>query len=152
MSKSCFFIGHRDAPAEVRPLLLEAIEKHIAEYGVTDFYVGHYGAFDAMAAGALTEMKKQYTHIKCYLLLAYHPAVRTVNVPEGFDGSVLLAGQELSPPCYAITNLNKRVIREAGYLIAYVWKITDGSYKLMDAARAREKKGKLVITNLAEVL
>ena len=32
--KSCFFIGHRDTPAEIYPALYVAIEDHIANYGV----------------------------------------------------------------------------------------------------------------------
>lgn len=35
--KSCFFIGHREACTEILPALEEAIEKHILEYGVTEF-------------------------------------------------------------------------------------------------------------------
>ena len=41
MGTSCYFIGHREAGKDVFPLLVEAVEKHITEYGVTDFYVGH---------------------------------------------------------------------------------------------------------------
>ena len=48
--KSCFFIGHREASSEVLPALAEAVEKHITEYGVTEFIVGNYGGFDHMAA------------------------------------------------------------------------------------------------------
>ena len=49
--KTCFFIGHRDTPESVRPLLDETVERHIAEYGVTDFVVGHYGRFDDSGGG-----------------------------------------------------------------------------------------------------
>ena len=48
--KSCFFIGHRNAPETLLPLLASAVERHITEYGVDDFVVGHYGRFDALAA------------------------------------------------------------------------------------------------------
>ena len=37
--KSCFFIGHREAGPEILPALEDAIEKHISEYGVTEFIV-----------------------------------------------------------------------------------------------------------------
>lgn len=57
MARSCFFIGHREAGAELLPLLAEAVERHITEYGVTDFYVGHYGSFDGMAAHAVKEAR-----------------------------------------------------------------------------------------------
>lgn len=38
--KSCFFIGHREAPGKLYPFLSEAIERHITEYGVKEFIVG----------------------------------------------------------------------------------------------------------------
>lgn len=60
---SCFFIGHRDAKASLRPALDAAVEQHITEYGVTDFVVGHYGAFDALAAGAVKAAKKRHPEV-----------------------------------------------------------------------------------------
>ena len=152
MSNSCFFIGHRDSPAEIKPLLLQAIEKHITEYGVSDFYVGHHGNFDGYVAAALCEMKKRYPHIKAYLSLAYHPSIQKVDLPKGFDSTIYLEGQENSPPRYAITNRNKQMVRDVGYLIAYSRYITDGSHNLLNYAKAKEKKGQLVITNLADEL
>ena len=35
--KSCFLIGHRDAPITVLPELIQEIERYIMEYGVYDF-------------------------------------------------------------------------------------------------------------------
>ena len=45
---SCFFIGHRETPDQVYPALLETIEHHITEYGVSEFVVGRYGNFDRL--------------------------------------------------------------------------------------------------------
>lgn len=47
--RSCFFIGHRETSCEVMPALREAIEQHIVDYGVTEFFVRHYGGFDRLA-------------------------------------------------------------------------------------------------------
>ena len=55
--RSCFFIGHREAPDMRLPLLEAAVERHIMTYGVTDFVVGHYGGFDALAARAVKAAK-----------------------------------------------------------------------------------------------
>ena len=48
--KSCFLIGSHLSPDTLSPLLDEAIKRHIAEYGVTEFVVGRYGRFDQLAA------------------------------------------------------------------------------------------------------
>lgn len=45
-NKTCFFIGNRNTPREVREQLAGIIEKHITEYGVTAYTVGNYGNFD----------------------------------------------------------------------------------------------------------
>ena len=37
MKKSCYFIGHREIAQDMLPALMETVEQHITEYGVTDF-------------------------------------------------------------------------------------------------------------------
>ena len=56
-SKTCFFIGSRHATNRIQPQLAEAVDKHIIEYGVTSFTVGHYGSFDSLVIGVLNEAK-----------------------------------------------------------------------------------------------
>ena len=68
--KSCFFLGHRDAPDNIRDTLDEAIERHITEYGVTEFFVGHYGRFDRMAQAALVRANR-YMIDHCDYMIAY---------------------------------------------------------------------------------
>lgn len=55
---TCFLIGSHLSPDALSPLLDEAIERHIAEYGVTEFLVGRYGRFDQLAAEALRREKR----------------------------------------------------------------------------------------------
>ena len=38
MKKTCFFIGHRDAPDTIYPALLAEVERHITEFGVGGVY------------------------------------------------------------------------------------------------------------------
>lgn len=54
----CFFIGHQEAGEELLPVLTEAVERHIIEYGVTEFVVGQYGNFDRLAAKVVKAAKK----------------------------------------------------------------------------------------------
>lgn len=148
----CFFIGHRFVPEKIEPLLCQAIHKHITEYGVTEFYVGHYGKFDHMVIRALRKMKELHPQIKNFLLLAYHPTVQPIKKPKGFESTLFIEGQESVPPRFAIARLNRQMIKEADYLISYVQYITDGSYKLLEYAKTRAEKGKPIITNLAAPL
>ena len=55
---TCFFIGSHTASNTMAPLLDETIERHIVEYGVTEFVVGQHGRFDQLAAEALRREKR----------------------------------------------------------------------------------------------
>ena len=57
---TCFFIGHREAPDSLLPQLSVEIERHITEYGVTDFVVCRYGHFDALVAKCVKAAKKRH--------------------------------------------------------------------------------------------
>ena len=88
---TCFFIGHRDTGESVRPALVQAVEQHITECGVTDFVVGHYGGFDSLAAGAVRDAKERHQAVTLTLLLPYHPYNQPIPIPEGFVRHLLSA-------------------------------------------------------------
>ncbi len=150
MQKKCFFTGHRDTPEEIFPLLAEEVERHIVEYGVMDFYVGHYGNFDRMAGRAVKMAKEKYPAVKLTLLLPYHPFDQPIPTPEGFDGSYYPTGLEFVPKRFAIVKANQMMLRECTHLIAYVTHFMGGSGKFLEYARRQEAKGCLQIKNLAE--
>ena len=146
--KLCFFIGHSDAPESLKPKLDDAIERHIADFGVDSFVVGNYGRFDWMAQSALRKAKKRRPEILVQMGVPYHPAIRRVELPDGFDSAYFPEGQENVPKRAAIPRLNRVLVNEANFLIAYVWHISGGAYKLMEYARNRESRSLLRITML----
>lgn len=146
--KLCFFIGHRDAPDSLSGKLDEAIERHIVDFGADFFVVGNYGRFDRMSQSALARAKKRHAEISVRLAIPYHPSLVRVELPEGFDGSYFPDGQEEVPPRAAIPRLNRTLVSEADFLIAYVRYISNGAYNVMEYAKKREKRGLLHITLL----
>lgn len=152
MGTSCYFIGHREAGKDVFPLLVEAVEKHITEYGVTDFYVGHYGGFDRLAAQAVEDAKVRYPEIRLTLVLPYHPAIRPINAPKGFDGSFYPWEDEKIPKRLAIIKTNQRMVDTCDYLITYAYHFLGGTGQIVEYAKKREKRGLIHIENLAEKL
>ena len=130
----CFFIGHRDAPSDLYPSILSAGEEHIVQYGVTEFLVGQYGAFDRMAAKAVIQLKEKYPEVVLTLLLAYHPGEKKVELPEGFDGSLYPEGQETVPKRLAIVRANHYAVKHSGYLIAYAWQPGSNARKVVEGA------------------
>ena len=135
--KSCFFIGHREAGEEVFPALVEAVERHITEYGVSEFFVGSYGAFDRMAARAVIMLRERHPGITLFLLLPYHPAERPVDLPAGFDGSFYPPGMEKVPRRVAISRANRYMADHVDYLIAYAWHPASNARELADHAARR---------------
>ena len=103
---TCFFIGHRNTPDTVLPALIQEVERHIAEYGVTDFVVGHYGHFDTLAAQAVMDAKQRHPAVTLTMLLPYHPAERPIPAPEGYDGTFYPPDMGRVPRRLAIVRAN----------------------------------------------
>lgn len=147
--KSCFFIGHREASSEVLPALREAVERHIVDYGVTEFIVGNYGGFDRMAAKAVIEAKTRHPQITLTLLLPYHPAERPMDLPPGFDGSFYPPNMEKVPRRFAISKANRYMIDHSDYLIAYTWHPASNARNLVEYAQRKSVNSRNTVTNIA---
>lgn len=145
--KSCFFIGHREAPSTIFPSLAEAVEHHIADFDVTEFIVGNYGAFDRMAARALAEAKVRHLEISVMLLTPYHPAQRHVEAPPGFDGIFYPPGMETVPYRLCVVRANRYMAEHVDYLIAYVWHPASNAQKMLEYAL----KKKVAVMNLGDL-
>ena len=143
--KTCFLIGHRDVPGELRERLAKAIDEAIVRDGVTEFVVGQYGAFDRMAAGCLVEAKKNHPELRLVLLLPYHPAERPVALPRGFDVSFYPPGMEKVPRRLAIVRANEYMARHCDVLICYALLENSNPGKMIRIAN-----GNSAVINLAE--
>lgn len=144
--KTCFFIGHREASEDIFPQLSTEIERHITEYGVTDFVVGRYGRFDSMAARCVKAAKKRHPEVTLTLLLPYHPYDRPTPTPPGFDGTFYPPGMETVPKRAAIVRANRYMVEHSDYLIAYVRHSVGNAWELVEYAQIREKRGRIKIT------
>ena len=148
--KSCFFIGHREASSELLHILRQTVEKHISDYGVTEFIVGGYGGFDHQAAKAVISLKQQYPQITLSLLIPYHPAERPIETPPGFDNTYYPPEMEKVPRKLAIVRANRYMVDHVDYLIAYAWHPASNARDLLEYAQRREKKGLIQIINIAK--
>lgn len=150
--KSCFFIGHRDAPMQAAPLLGELIERHITQLHVREFVVGCYGAFDSMVSHQLGAAKERHGDISNLLLSPYHPSEREIILPKGFDAAFYPPGMEKVPKRFAIVRANRYMIENSDYLIAYVWHPASNARELYEYALRLEKHGKIHTYNLADYI
>ena len=147
---SCFFIGHRDTPDAVLPALAAEVERHIREYGVVDFVAGHYGRFDALAAKAVMDAKKRHPMVTLTLLLPYHPAERTVDMPSDFDGTLYPPGMEEAPRRFAIPRANRWMVEHCTHLVAYVTHPASNAGKVVEWGRIQGKRVVELGESLAE--
>ena len=145
---TCFLIGHQDTPEEIYPVLAAQVERHIGEYGVREFFVGHYGGFDRLAAQAVAAAKHRHPQVRLTLLLPYHPAERPVALPKGFDGTYYPPGMEQVPRRVAIARANRYMVDHTDFLIAYGRYPASNTQKLLQYAAKRAGAGKLAVTNL----
>ena len=148
--ETCFFIGHRDAPEDIRQKLAAAVERHITEYGVTEFVVGRYGRFDAMAAAAVRAAKKAHPEIRLVLLLPYYPIADAARIVRDYDATFFPPGMERVPKPLAIIRANEYMIRNSRFLICYNTGQPGSTRQLADFAAARARKGLIRIENLAK--
>jgi len=147
MRKSCFLFGHSDCPEIMLPKIMDTVEKFYTQYKVTDFYIGNRGRFDSLAATAVRKVKQQHPDVRIYLLLAYHPAERPVDLWGGFDGS-FYPPLENTPRQFTIPTANRYMVRISDFIICYVAHIGNARNLL---AYAQKRKGAGVyIENVAE--
>lgn len=144
--KTCFLFGHADAPESIMNGLETAIENEILN-GTTEFVVGSHGRFDRMAVTALRRAKKRHSQITLRVLLAYHPAERPVEVPDGFNGTVY-PPIENAPRKIALIKANQYMIKSSDSLICYVCHFGNSRNMLEYAQRQKD----ISIKNLAGVV
>ncbi len=148
-SKTCCFIGHSNAPEGIASKLAEEVERHIIEYGVTEFLVGNYGQFDRMSAAAVKEAKKRHPGVKLFLMLPYLPEQgRPLPDLDGYDGTIYPEGMEKVPYKLAIPRLNRIMVQKSDYAIAYVTHSWGGAAKTLEQAQKRKRRGEMIVTNL----
>ena len=148
---TCFFIGHREAPDSLLPQLSAEIERHITEYGVTEFVVGRYGRFDALAVKCVKAAKKCHPEVTLTLLLPYHPFERPTPPPPGFDGTFYPPGMETVPRRAAIIRANRYMVEHSKYLIGYAWHPASNAKELVEYAQKRQRIGLIAVTTLSNI-
>ncbi len=151
LSKTCCFIGHSKIYGDISEALTAAVERHITEHGVTNFLVGNYGAFDRMAAATVKKAKAQHPGICLYLMLPYRPGLgRSLPDRGSYDNFVYPADMEGVPLKLAIPRLNRMMVDDADYAIAYVRYTGGGAATTLEYAQRKERRGLICIENLAD--
>ena len=139
----CGFIGHRDAPSNVKQLLNVAIDALI-ERSVKKFYVGNNGNFDLYAQQVLEERKSQDESLNYGVLLSF-PWEKALSGKQ--ERTLYPEGLEKVPFRFAISKRNDFLLKNSDIMIVYLKDSFSNSYKWAEKARKTGKK----IINLADI-
>ncbi len=132
--KICTFFGHRDCPESVRGAL-QALLEELIQKGVTVFYVGNEGNFDALVQSVLRDLSARCPQICCLVVLAYLPKRET----GGGLGTLLPEGIETVPKRFAISWRNRWMLRRADCAVVYVTHPSGGAAQFAGEARRQGK-------------
>ena len=143
---TCSFFGHKDAPSNIYPTLVETINELITNHEINSFLVGNQGSFDSMVLRALRQLKQQHPHISYNVVLAYMPTEKQEYDPYEFGETMIPEGLETVHPRYAISWRNKWMVNESEYVVAYVKHSWGGAAKYLELAQKKNK----TIVNIAE--
>jgi len=142
--KSCAFFGNRDFNAErYRDKLLDIIIDLIENKGVTQFYSGFRGHFDAYCSSLVYGLKARYPQIKNTMVLSYLPEPREdgesgFKLPQFFDDSVYLLERQ-APKRFAIVETNKCLVNKADFIVVGIVAHFGGAYTACEYAHKRKK-------------
>lgn len=138
--KRCFFIGHRVVNHNIYERLCKEIEQLIVQYGVSEFWVGHYGEFDELVTRCLAQIKNRYPFIHLVLLGAYTSNKYKKQLPVGFDNMLYPFDGKAIYWRSAIPKTNEYAIDHCNFLITYVWHDGSNASKFLAYARKKEAK------------
>ena len=110
--------------------------------------MGNRGNFDRLAATVLRLLKKLHPDMELYLILAYHPGERRVDIPGNFDGSFYPPIGNVPRP-YRIVSANQYMADQAHSIICYVNHIGN-TRDLLNYACRRQRPWRERIDNIAE--
>lgn len=139
----CSFAGHSKQIYDdsIKEDVKNKCRELICDYGVNEFWVGDYGFFDSLAAEAVRELKKQYSHIRLTLVIPY--VTKKINEYReqyyiNYDSILLADMPENTPIRYRILKCNQYMIDNSEYLIAYIELPFGGAYKTYEYAKRRK--------------
>lgn len=141
---TCCFFGHRDTPSSVRERVKDIVEALIQDGSADRFLVGNNGAFDRIVTNILSEIQKEYPHIRCYTVLAY--LNRNDNNENGSLETLYPEGMERVPLRFCIDKRNRWMLEQSEIVIGYVCNSFGGAAKFFSRAKRQNK----TVFNLAE--
>ena len=116
----------------------------LGEVPLNTFWIGGYGWFDIYASGILRKLKREYPNIHIVLVAAYIQQLHRGR-DNFFDSFDYPAEVEAAPYKLAIPVRNRYMVKNADYIISYIYREYGGAYEAVIQAKIYKK----VVINLA---
>ncbi len=137
---TCSFIGNRDTPSTIAPILESVLVDLIEKKNVSTFYVGNNGNFDFLVSKKLEYLKNKYPNIKYSIVFAYIPVKKTDYNFEDFSDTIYPDILENTPRKYAIIKRNEWMINKSDYVIVYAKNKFGNAMKFKEYAENKNKQ------------
>jgi uncharacterized phage-like protein YoqJ len=140
------FVGHSliVSMERVKEMVKKQIRKNILASETLTCYLGGYGDFDELCAGACRELKREYGGIEIVYVTPYINLQEQKKMKEmiryGLYDSSIYPSIENVPLRFAISKRNEWMITNADLIIAYVNHSYGGAYKTIQIAKRKKKK------------
>ena len=141
----CCGFGHRVLLMDIEKPLREVMERLAAEEGMTEFYTGGMGEFDALFVRAVRSMKRANPHLRLVLVLPYltrQAATEKAWYESQYDEILIPAELDGIHPKAAITLRNHWMVDHSDFVVAALRRNYGGA---AEAARYAETRGKVVV-------
>lgn len=146
---SCCFVGKDDIPQDMLPQLYIEVKRLVSDRHVGVFLVGGYGEFNKTASLAVSMVKSSYPNIKLFRHVPFdseYPAPIESNTNYN-DTYFINEGDSFQ---VAIPKINKYMIENASYIVAYAKESKGLVYEALQFAKKQQQKFTITIINLAE--
>ena len=140
--KICCGFGHREIYQNITAELAQAIESAITEHGVTTFYTGGMGEFDALFSSAVRAAKARHKQIKLVLVKPYFSNELNASKEyyESFYDDVFIPTEILGTHYKsAITRRNRFMVDKADLIICFISRDYGGAYTAVQYAKKKSK-------------
>ena len=130
---------------DVEKPLREVLERLVKEHGVTVFYTGGMGEFDALFARTVRVLKRDYPSLRLVLVMPY--LTRQVTTEKAwyeshYDEILIPAELDGVHPKAAITLRNHWMVDHSDFVVASLRRNYGGA---AEAVRYAENRGKVVV-------
>ena len=141
----CCGFGHRVMLMDIEKPLREVLERLVKEHGVTVFYTGGMGEFDALFARTVRVLKRDYPSLRLVLVMPY--LTRQVTTEKAwyesqYDDILIPAELVGIHPKAAITLRNRWMVDRSAFVVTALRRDYGGA---AEAVRYAENRGKVVV-------